>query len=113
MTTDKYKDCIEACNACAVACEYCATACLQGENVQMLVRCIAMNRDCAKLCYTASGFMAAGSEFSEDICATCSDICQACADECRQHKHDHCQQCADVCERCAKECEKMATADIV
>ena len=109
---EKYKDCIEACNECAVECEHCAAECLQEENVKMLARCIALNHDCAKICFTASGFMGSGSEFSEEICRLCADVCRACAEECRKHKHDHCQRCADVCERCAEECEKMASARV-
>lgn len=109
---EKYKETIDACNECAVECEHCAAECLQEENVKALARCIALNQDCAKICYTASGFMASGSEFSEEICRVCAEVCRACAEECRKHKHDHCQRCADICERCAEACERMATARI-
>lgn len=109
---DKYKDCIDACNACAVECEHCATACLQEDDVKKMARCIALDRDCAKICYTASAFMAAESEFAEEICRVCADICRACGEECRKHQVEHCRRCADICERCAEECEKMAGARV-
>lgn len=104
---ERFEDCIKACNDCAVECESCATACLQEDDVKPMARCIALDRDCAKICYTASAFMASESEFSEGICRTCAEICRACGEECRKHNMDHCQRCADMCERCAEECEKM------
>jgi hypothetical protein len=110
MSHEKYASCIKACHECASECEHCASACLQEDDVKMMARCIALDRDCAKICYTAAGLMASGSEFAEEVCGVCADICRACGKECRQHKIDHCQSCADACERCAQECEKMASA---
>jgi len=106
---EEYQSCIEACNDCAAQSEHCASACLQEDNVKMMARCIALDRDCAKICYTAAAFMAGGSNFAEEICRVCADICRACAEECRKHKFDHCERCADACEHCAEECDKMAS----
>ena len=54
LQNQKYRDCIEACNACAESCEFCATSCLRQQDVKMLQRCIQLNRECAilhqKLC---------------------------------------------------------------
>jgi hypothetical protein len=105
---EKYQTCIEACNDCAAECEHCASACLQEDDVGMMARCIALDRDCARICFVASGFMASGSDFAIDICRACAEVCRACGEECRKHRAQHCQRCADACERCAEECEKMA-----
>ncbi len=104
----KYRSCIDACNECAIECEHCATACFQEDDVKAMARCVALDRDCAKICFTASGMMAAGSEFSADIARLTAELCRTCAEECRKFPSDHCQSCADACERCAQECEKMA-----
>jgi hypothetical protein len=50
MSHNKYQSCIEACLDCAVVCDHCADACLQEDNVKMLARFIALDRDCAKIC---------------------------------------------------------------
>ena len=47
METKNTIDCIEACYDCAVACEDCATACLREPNVERLIRCIELDRQCA------------------------------------------------------------------
>jgi hypothetical protein len=112
MPHEKYESCIEACNECAVECKHCAAACLQEDDVKSMIHCIELDRDCAHICYTASSFMASGSEFAEDLCRLCAEICRACAEECRRHDNDHCQRCADACQRCAKECEKMAVETV-
>lgn len=78
----------------------------------MMARCIALDRDCAKLCFTASALMASGSDFSEAICRVCAEACRACGEECRRHEKAHCQRCAEACEHCAEECEKMAVAHV-
>jgi hypothetical protein len=104
---EKYQSCIEACNDCAVECELCVSACLQESDVKMMARCIALDRDCAKVCYTASALMASGSQFAKEVCRVCAKVCSACSEECRRHKGDRCQNCADACERCAQECERM------
>jgi hypothetical protein len=105
---DKYETCIEACNDCAAACEHCASACLQEDDVKMMARCIANDRDCADICRLAAALMARGSEEASHICEHCAEVCRHCAAECRKHEAEHCQRCADACEHCAAECEKMA-----
>lgn len=106
---ETYKAAIEACNDCAVECEHCASASLQESDVAMLARCIALDREGAKICYTASAFMASGSDFVEQICRLCADVCRACGQECRKFNYEHTQRCADACERCVEECEKVAS----
>jgi response regulator RpfG family c-di-GMP phosphodiesterase len=83
---------------------------LKEQDVKMMARCIALDRDCAKICFTASAMMASGSEFADEICRVCAEVCRACGEECRKHKHmEHCQRCAEACERCAQECERMGS----
>ncbi|MEX0929080.1 MAG: four-helix bundle copper-binding protein [Balneolales bacterium] len=109
MPHEKYQKCIDACNQCAVTCEHCAAACLQEDNAKELARCIALDLNCADICYLSSKFMAGASEFSERICIFCAEICEACGAECKKHSHmSHCKECADACFQCAKICREMA-----
>ncbi|MDI1238153.1 MAG: four-helix bundle copper-binding protein [Polaromonas sp.] len=101
--------CIEACNACVIACNHCAASCLQEPDVKMMIRCIALDMDCAQICAVAAAAMARGSENAKAICKACADVCQACGDECAKHDMDHCQVCAKACHACAQECRNMAT----
>ena len=105
---EEYQDCIAACHACVVACNHCAASCLQEPDVQHMVRCIALDSDCAQICQLAIALMAGGSDFVGSVCRVCAEICQACGDACAKHDMDHCQQCAEACRRCAQECRKMA-----
>jgi hypothetical protein len=105
---EDYQDCIAACHACVVACNHCAACCLQEPGVAQMVRCIALDMDCAQICQMAVAFMAGGSEHTPAVCRLCADICRACAQECGKHDVDHCQQCAEACRRCARECELAA-----
>ncbi len=106
----RYHACIEACVECWTACEMCSDACLHEENVEKMVRCIRLDRDCAAICRLAAEAMVRGSEFAARICALCAEICDACGEECAKHAdhHDHCRVCAEACRRCADECRRMA-----
>ena len=101
-------DCIAACNACEAACLHCASACLQEPDVKMMVRCIALDMDCAQLCQASVALMCGGSDLAPALCKVCAQACQACGDECARHDMDHCQQCAEACRRCADACASMA-----
>jgi hypothetical protein len=109
-TEERYHDCIEACAACWVACEMCSDACLDEPQVQELVRCIRLDRDCAGACRMAVAVMVRGSEMAAEVCRLCAVLCDACAEECARHadRHDHCRVCAEACRRCAEECRRMA-----
>jgi hypothetical protein len=106
----KYASCMQACYACAAECNHCAAACLHEDNVKEMVRCIALDVDCAEICVLAAAAMARDSEKAREICAACADVCDACGEECGKHGHDHCQRCAAACRRCAEECRRMAAA---
>ncbi|KRC26319.1 MULTISPECIES: four-helix bundle copper-binding protein [unclassified Acidovorax] len=106
----QYQSCIQACLSCATTCNQCFAACLQEEDVKMMVRCIALDADCAAVCSFAASAMARNSEHAKAICALCAEICQACGDECAKHEAEHCQACAAECHKCAQECRSMASA---
>lgn len=108
MAHQQFESCIEACNACAEACDHCAVSCLQEPDPKMMVRCIALDMDCAQICRMAAGYMARDSEMATAICQLCAEVCDACGDECAKHQMAHCQECAQACRRCADECRRMA-----
>jgi hypothetical protein len=110
MTHQQFTDCIDACNECALACDHCATACLKEPDPRPMVRCIALDIDCAEICRLAVAFMGRGSECAATLCAACADVCESCAEECEKHPMEHCKACAQACRRCAQECRRMAQA---
>ncbi|GAA4373556.1 four-helix bundle copper-binding protein [Hymenobacter koreensis] len=99
---------LQALNDCVAACEHCATACLQESHVQMMARCIALDRDCADVCALTARLLARGSEHARHLMRECAEICKACGDECAQHQHQHCQECAAACRRCEEACRAAA-----
>ena len=110
MAHQEFKSCLDACYACAAICDHCAAACLQEPDPKAMVRCIALDIDCAAMCRLAAGSMARGSELATRICALCADVCDACGDECAKHPMAHCQECAQACRHCAEECRRTAGA---
>jgi len=91
---------------CAVACEACASACLNESEVEMMTRCIELDRDCADTCIHTAKLVMRNSEIGAVTLAACEQICRICAEECGKHKKDHCQDCADACDRCADACHE-------
>ncbi len=108
MSHEQFQSCIDACVRCAQECEHCAAACLQEDDVKILARCIKLDADCGKICWSAAGHMSRGSKFAQEICRVCADICEACGEECNKHGMDHCQRCAEPCFKCTEECRCMA-----
>jgi hypothetical protein len=102
------KELLQKLAQCAAACEMCMDACLGEEDVKMMVRCIRLDRDCAKICHLAASFVASHSDNTGAILQLCADICRQCGDECAQHKHDHCQECARACRECEQACRSYA-----
>lgn len=107
MTSRTNAFCIDACTQCALACHHCSAACLAEKRVEPLVRCIALDIDCAALCELAAGAMARNSENAGLICRLCAQLCDMCAEECGKHDSEHCQACAQACRACAAECQRM------
>jgi hypothetical protein len=92
---------------CAAECEMCMDACLGEDDIQMLVQCIRLDRDCAKICHITSGFIASNSPFATEMVKLCEDICRKNAEECEKHDMDHCQRCAEACRECADACQSF------
>lgn len=104
------RDLLQTLAQCAAACEMCADACLSEDNLKMMVRCIRLDRDCAKICYTTHSFVASHSAHAQHLLQECAEICRQCADECSQHKMDHCQECARACRACEEACRSYIGA---
>ena len=107
MLTQKQTECIDACNECITACLQCAASCLQESEPKAMVRCIALDLECADIFRLAAASIARSGEYTKAICALCEQICNACGVECSQHPVEHCQKCSDACRRCADACLAM------
>lgn len=103
-----HRDCLEACIQCFLACDMCSDACLEEDDIEKMVPCIRLDRECAESCLAAIRAITRGSDQVESICRLTAELCDKCADECAQHEAEHCQVCAEACRRCAEECRKMA-----
>ncbi|MCB2379528.1 four-helix bundle copper-binding protein [Hymenobacter sp. BT635] len=99
---------LDALNRCVATCEMCATACLLEADVQMMVPCIRLDRDCADICALTARLLARGSDHARHLLRECIEVCTRCADECSQHQDEHCQQCAAACRACAEACRQYA-----
>lgn len=96
---------LDALARCVAACEYCADACLSEDNIQMMVPCIRLDRDCADICRVTAAFIARNSPHAPHLMKECIELCQKCHDECAKHQHDHCKQCAEACKACLEACK--------
>lgn len=104
------RDLLQKLAQCTAACEMCADACLDEDNIKMMVRCIRLDRDCAKICHLAASFVASHSDHTAAVLQLCAQLCRACGDECAQHNMDHCQECARACRECEEACRSYAGA---
>ena len=104
------KELLQKLAQCAAACEMCADACLDEDNVKMMVHCIRLDRDCAKICMLAHSYVASHSSYSGTILQQCAEICRACGEECAKHETDHCKECARACKECEEACRSFADA---
>ena len=101
---DKDNVLIESLQNCAAACEQCADACLDEDNVESMIACIRLDRDCADICNTAARLLSRNTDANIALIELCKDICGQCAKECESHDHEHCQRCAHACRRCEEQC---------
>lgn len=93
---------------CARVCNADATADLMEQDVEMMVRCVRLNIDCAEICALTSNYFSRNSEFAYPMAAQCAMVCDACAQECEKHADmPHCAECAGICRKCAQECRKL------
>ncbi len=93
---------------CATQCDMCADACLDEKEVQKLVKCIRLDRDCAKICNITASLIASGSDHAERMVKECEYFCRMCAKECDKHDMEHCQQCAKACRECEVACQNYS-----
>jgi hypothetical protein len=93
-------------NACTTLCNICYSACLHEDDVKMMSRCIALDRECADICQLAASFFARESRNTMKLLSLCADICLQCAEECEKHTHEHCKKCAIVCRTCHEMCKQ-------
>ncbi|BCB77357.1 four-helix bundle copper-binding protein [Phytohabitans flavus] len=108
--------CIEACFDCAQACTSCADACLADNIVADLVRCAALNLNCADICETTGRMLSRPTGFDAVVALrtvqACAAVCATCALECERHAkvHEHCRICAEACRRCEEACQELLKA---
>lgn len=103
----EFADTISILNDCAAACNHCFNACLNEKDVNMVTRCISLDRDCADICQLTARMLQSDSEVSIEMLRLCITICEACGDECSRHsKMEHCRECAEMCRKCAEACSK-------
>lgn len=107
MENQQNQELIQTLLNCALTCENCAASCLQEEDVKMMARCIALDRDCADICIQAARLLQRNSEISKEFLQVCEKICRLCGDECSKHQMEHCQKCAKACYACAEACSRM------
>jgi hypothetical protein len=82
LNRDALLRCIDECFGCAATCTRCADACLVEQDVQVLVRCVRLNLDCADGCDAAGRILT--RQTAPDVGVLRAAI-QACAAACRAH----------------------------
>lgn len=112
MSHNVFQACIDACIVCGVQCNHCVSECLNEEDLQIMTRCIELDRECSLACFSAAQLMSLGGEFATSFCENCAAICEACAEECEKHDAAHCKRCAEACRICAAECRKMINVHV-
>ena len=94
-------------NNCAIECNHCYNECLNESDVNMMLRCIELDRDCADICQLTASMLSRGSELSRQMLEVCAEVCKECADECAKHSHEHCKMCEETCRKCAEACSSV------
>lgn len=90
--------------ACIAKCNHCFKSCLEESEVQMMAKCIKLDKECAEICSLALSLVSSDSEFVKAILKVCAEACEKCGQECKKHAYPHCQECAKACESCAAVC---------
>ncbi|MBO0995142.1 four-helix bundle copper-binding protein [Bacillus sp. SD088] len=103
----EYQSVLTALNECVLACNSCYQACLKEVDLQMMVECIRLDRECADICAYFEQAITRGTPYVAELATLCITICKDCGNECKQHNHDHCQKCAAACLKCAEECQAL------
>jgi len=106
MLDEKEQQLVRTLQECMIACNHCFNECLAGPNVEMMLDCIRLDRDCAEFCSYLEQAIIRKSPFAKELASLCISICEACAKECQKHNHKHCQYCSDICLQCAEACKQ-------
>ena len=101
----KMYDLINELTECQAVCNYCFNACLEESDVQMMVRCIKLDKDCSEICGPAISLAASESEFTNDILELLHHGLRSMCPGVRKTFYDHCKECAQACRKCAAACK--------
>lgn len=103
---EKTKQLMQSVHTCLEACNHCFEACLREEEIDMLRKCIQLDRECADVCSMVLSYAGRPDALRPELVEWCKTVCEACGEECQHHEHmDHCQVCAEACFQCAEVCQ--------
>lgn len=104
------KELLQILAECATECETCFDASLENNKNDNLARVVRLCRDCAKICYTTSSFVASNSTHAKHLARECAEICKECAETCGHHTDDEqeCMPCMEICKKCEEACREFA-----
>lgn len=110
MQRQKNSELLRLLAECATECENCFDACLENDRTEKLIRQIRLCRDCAKICYATSSFIASNSRHAKHLAKECADVCKDCAEACsnKEGTEDELMPCAQICRKCEEACRKFA-----
>lgn len=106
VAQQKYKACIDACNACVSSCKKVEAMCSKEKDGKM-ADCMRLCKECVVACVASSQLMTLDSGSSKEMCVICANICDKCATECEKFTADDCKKCAMDCRKAAKMCREM------
>lgn len=109
-TKKRNKQFLQILAECATECEICFDASLENSKTEELARVVRLCRDCAKICYTTSSFVASNSRHATHLARECAEICMECAETCSHHtdEEEECMACMKICKECAEACRNFA-----
>ncbi|SIS48049.1 four-helix bundle copper-binding protein [Salimicrobium flavidum] len=108
MAHQQYQEALNVLHECMESCNHCFDSCLKEDDVQMMTKCIRLDRECADICGYLEAAITRNSPYVSELASVCAKICDDCAEECAKHDHDHCQECAKACRECAEACRKIS-----
>jgi glutamine synthetase adenylyltransferase len=106
FNSEKYKDCMEACNESLSSCKKIEKSCMRDKGTKMQ-RCLQLCRESIAICAAASELMKLNSDSAKNVCAECTKICDKCARECDKFGTNEFKNCAKNCRKTAKLCNEI------
>lgn len=109
-TAKTNKDLLRILAECATECETCFDASLDNERTEELIRVIRLCRDCARICYATSSFVASNSKHAKHLAKECAEICKECAEACGNNTNveQESMPCMKICKECEEACREFA-----